>query len=437
MHEYSERRRTLTERLGGGIAIIPAARQALRNADTEYEFRQNSDFFYLTGFPEPDAVLILVPRAGTYKTILFVRPRNRDAEIWTGRRIGVEGAVQSYAADEAYVIDELPTRLPDLLVGSANALYDFGADEVIDRIVLAAVREARGRVRRGGRAPTQFTAPSTLIHELRLFKSADELTTMRRAAAVTAAGFKAGMLATRPGLSEYELESIIESVYRKQGAQDVAYPSIVAGGVNATILHYNTNREVLRDGDLVLVDSGSEVDNYASDVTRTWPVNGRFSSEQRALYEIVLLAQREAIQHVRAGNNFRAYHQAAVRVITEGLVDLGLLSGSVDTLIESGRFRDFYMHSTGHWLGLDVHDAGAYTNDDGYRALELNMVLTVEPGIYVQPDLDCDPRFRGIGIRIEDDILVTADAPENLTAAIPRDIDELEALLANAGKTTL
>lgn len=430
MNEYIERRRVFSERLGGGIAIIPAARQLLRNADTEYEFRQNSDFFYLTGFPEPDAVLVLVPQAERHKSILFVRPRDRDAEIWTGRRIGVEGAVQAYAADQAYVIDELPTRLPALLVGSTNAYYDFGNDDALDRIVLASVREARTRVRRGGRAPNQFTAPSTILHEMRLFKSANELATMRRAAAITAAGFDAGMRATRSGLTEYELESIIENVYKHRGAQDVAYPTIVAGGVNATVLHYNTNREALRDGDLVLVDSGSEVDNYASDVTRTWPVNGSFTSEQRALYEIVYLAQREAIEHVRAGKNFRDYHTAAVRVITEGLVDLGLLSGSVDSLIESGRFRDFYMHSTGHWLGLDVHDAGAYTNDGGYRELEPNMVLTVEPGIYVQPDLDCDPRFRGIGIRIEDDILVTTGAPENLTAAIPRDIDSLEALHA-------
>ena len=429
MHEYFERRKALSQKLNGSIAIIPAARQALRNADTEYEFRQNSDFFYLTGFPEPDAVLVLVQRKEMYRTILFVRPRDRDAEIWTGRRIGVEGAMTTYGADEAYVIDELPAKLPDLLVGSGNAFYDFGNDESLDRIMLAAVKEARVRVRRGGCAPQQFTAPSTVLHEMRLFKSATEIATMRRAAAVTATGFAAGMRATRPDMYEYELEALIESEYRSHGAQDVAYPSIVAGGVNATVLHYNTNRDRLRNGDLVLIDSGSEVDNYASDVTRTWPINGSFSSEQRELYEIVLLAQREAIEHVRAGKNFRDYHHAAVRVITAGLVELGLLHGSVDTLIETGKFRDFYMHSTGHWLGLDVHDAGEYTNDDGYRVLQPGMVLTVEPGIYVQPDLDCDPRFHGIGIRIEDDILVTEDAPDNLTAAIPRGVDELEALI--------
>jgi Xaa-Pro aminopeptidase len=437
MERYAERRRLFAERLQGGTALIPAARQALRNADTEYEFRQNSDFFYLTGFPEPDAVLLITPSKGACRTILFVRPRDRDVEIWTGRRFGIEGACEQFGADDAYHIAELPTRLPELLVGTTNLFYDFGNDDALDRTVIAGVREARYRVRRGGRAPQQYTAPSTLLHEMRLFKSAAELDTMRRAAAITAAGFEKGMRATHPEMQEYVLEAIVEHEYRARGARDVAYPSIVAGGVNGTILHYHTNRDTLHDGDLVLVDSGCEFEHYASDVTRTWPVNGRFTAEQSALYEIVRMAQREAIEHIRPGESFRNYHNAAVRVITEGLVDLGLLSGNVESLIESGKFRDFYMHSTGHWLGLDVHDAGRYTNvDDGFRDLQPNMVLTVEPGIYVQPDLDCDPRFRGIGIRIEDDVLVTEGPPEILTAAIPRTIEEIEAIVGEAPRTS-
>jgi Xaa-Pro aminopeptidase len=282
-------------------------------------------------------------------------------------------------------------------------------------------------VRRGGKAPQSFVEPGVVLHEMRLRKSESELAIMRRAATASLAGHEAGMRATRPGLGEWELEAVIEYNYRLAGAQDVAYPSIVAGGANATILHYNTNRDVLRDGDLVLVDSGAEVDVYASDVTRTWPVNGKFSAEQRALYEIVLRAQKAGIQEVRTGKSYNAYHDAAVRVLTEGLVDVGLLSGSIDSLIEENKFFEFYPHRTGHWIGLDVHDAGRYKNDDDtYRPLEPGMVLTVEPGLYVQPDLDVPERWKGIGIRIEDDVLCTSGEPDVLTAAIPKEIEDIE-----------
>jgi Xaa-Pro aminopeptidase len=308
--------------------------------------------------------------------------------------------------------------------------YDLGFDEELDRKVLAAVKAARYEVRRGGSAPQSFTAPGLVLHEMRLHKNADEIAIMRRAAAASLAGHAAGMRATRPGLGEFELEAVIEYNYRLAGAQDVAYPSIVAGGANATILHYNTNRDVLRDGDLVLVDSGAEVDVYASDVTRTWPVNGKFSAEQRALYDIVLRAQLAGIDQVRPGRSFNAYHEAAVRVLTEGLVDVGLLKGSVDELIESNAFFEFYPHRTGHYIGLDVHDVGAYTESDkSYRKLEPGMVMTVEPGLYVQPDTDVPERWKGIGIRIEDDILCTSGEPDNLTAAIPKTIEEIEALV--------
>ena len=428
--QYAQRRADVARALGDGVAVIPAARHALRNADTEYEYRQNSDFFYLTGLSEPEAVLVLVPARETERAVLFLRARDRAAEIWTGRRLGVEGALAELGVDAAYPIDELAQRLPDMLVGASALYYALGVDEAMDRLTLGAVKEARHRVRRGGAAPQSFIDPGTLLHEMRLHKTADEIAVMRRAAAASRAGHEAGMRATRPGLLEYELEAVIEYHYRLAGAQDVAYPSIVAGGSNATILHYNTNRETLHDGDLVLVDSGAEVDLYASDVTRTWPVNGRFTAEQRAIYDIVLRAQVAAIAHVRPGASYNAYHEAAVRTLTEGLVDVGLLRGSVDTLIETNAFADFYPHRTGHYLGIDVHDVGRYTvADKSYRTLEAGMVLTVEPGLYVQPDLDVPERWKGIGVRIEDDILCAPGGPENLTTDIAKTVDEIESLV--------
>jgi Xaa-Pro aminopeptidase len=432
MSLYAERRAAFAKRLGDAVALIPSARHASRNADTEYEYRQNSDFYYLTGLQEPDAVLVIAPHADE-ATTLFLRPRDRMQEIWTGKRVGVEGALADYGMQAAYPIHDLAERLPALLVGAETLYYGLGADEAMDRLVLAGVNAARYRVRRGGKAPLTFVEPGTLLHEMRLRKSADELALMRRAAAATLEGHEAGMRATRPGMWEYELEAIIEYRYRLAGAQDVAYPSIVAGGANATILHYNTNRDRLDDGDLVLVDSGAEFDVYACDVTRTWPVNGKFSSEQRAIYEIVLRAQLAGIEEVRPGRSYNAYHEAAVRVLTEGLVDIGLLTGSTDELIEKNAYFEFYPHRTGHWLGLDVHDAGRYKDDaDAYRKLESGMVMTVEPGLYIQADLDVPERWKGIGVRIEDDILCTAGAPENLTAAIPKEIEALERIVGSA-----
>lgn len=400
----------------------------MRNADTEYEFRQNSDFLYLTGFPEPEAVAVL--RGGAQPCFtLFVRPRNRSAETWTGRRYGIEGARSEFGADRAFPIAELENRLPELLENTETLAYDFGNDESRDRLVHAAIKTVRERTRRGGRSPEQFISPGKLLHEHRLRKSAAEIQTLREAARITAAGFAAGMRATRPDLPEYALEAIIEAEYFRLGAQSVAYPSIVAGGVNAVILHYNTNRDSLRDGSLVLVDSGCELDSYASDVTRTWPVGGRFSSEQRAVYEIVLRAQEAAMLECVAGRPFDAYHHAATAVIIDGLKELGILSGSRDEILEKKSYLDYYMHRTGHWLGLDVHDAGRYTDGAVYRPLEPEMVLTVEPGIYIAEDAAVDERFRGIGVRIEDDVRITGGPPENLTAAIPKAVAELEAIV--------
>jgi Xaa-Pro aminopeptidase len=432
MNSYAARREAFARQLGDGVAIVPAARHATRNADAEYEYRQHSDFYYLTGLNEPDAVLVIAPQRAEGSAVLFLRPRDRTAEIWNGKRVGLEGAVTDYGMDSAFGIDELAAKLPDFLLGSSTLYYGLGADEPRDRIVLEAVKEARYRVRRGGQAPLSFIEPGTLLHEMRLHKEPAELDAMRRAAAATRAGHEAGMRATRPGMWEYELEATIEYRYRLAGAQDLAYPSIVAGGANATILHYNTNRDQLHDGSLVLVDSGAEVDLYACDVTRTWPVNGRFTAEQRALYEIVLRAQKAGIEEVRPGRSYNAYHEAAVRVLTEGLVEVGLLRGSIDELIETNKFFDFYPHRTGHWLGLDVHDVGRYKLDgETYRPLAPGMVLTVEPGLYVQADLDVPERWKGIGIRIEDDVLCTADAPDVLTAAIPKEVDDLQAIVGS------
>ncbi|HEY0798402.1 MAG TPA: aminopeptidase P N-terminal domain-containing protein, partial [Candidatus Baltobacteraceae bacterium] len=402
MNVYQQRRDALQRELAVAAVVIPAAEHALRNADTEYEYRQDSDFYYLTGFNEPEAVLVLAPHRSGEASTLFLRPRDRAKEIWNGRRLGVEAAVETLGLDAAYAIDELEKRLPDFLVGATTLYYALGRNEAFDRRVNAALAQARYAVRRGGTAPTAIVEPSTLVHEQRLRKSADEVEYIRRAAQITRIGHEAGMRATRPGLHEYDLEAHIEFAYRSHGAQDVAYPSIVASGDNACILHYNTNRDEMHDGDLVLVDSGCEYDNYASDVTRTWPVNGRFSAEQRAIYEIVLRAQETAIEYVRPGEPFDAYHRIAARVLTEGLIDLGLLRGSIDECIESKAIDAFYPHRAGHWIGLDVHDAGRYKNlDDTYRTLEPGMVLTVEPGLYIQRDSDADERFKGIGVRIE------------------------------------
>ena len=431
MNAYARRRAAVLERLGDGVMLLPAAPHALRSADSEYPYRADSDLYYLTGFSEPEALLVLAPQHASERVVLFLRRSDREREIWNGRRLGVDAAPGALGVDAAYPIDELAQRLPDYLVGAQRAFVKLGAQEAFDRQVFAAVETARARTRRGGLAPTAYVEPGTIVHELRLRKDAEEIATMRRAAAITRLGHLAGMRATRPGMFEYELEAAIEHAYHAAGAQSPAYESIVAGGDNATILHYATNRERLNAGDLVLVDSAAELDLYASDVTRTWPVGGRFSPEQRAIYEIVLAAQKAGIAEVRPGAHVKSAHDAALRVLTAGLIDLGLLQGSLDDALENETYKPFYMHSTGHWIGLDVHDVGASKEADGrtWRALEPGMVVTVEPGLYVHRDLNCDARFGGIGVRIEDDILVGPDGPVNLSPGIPKEIAELEAIV--------
>ncbi|MEO6835490.1 MAG: aminopeptidase P N-terminal domain-containing protein, partial [Candidatus Tumulicola sp.] len=421
-----------------GVALVPSARTIYRNGDSNYAFRQNSDFHYLTGFDEPDALLVMAPAHEKHRTVLFLRKRDRAQEIWDGKRLGVERACEALGVDAAYPIDDLPERLPEYLVGASSLHYAFGNDALMDRSVRDALETAHAQTRRKGRAPRAFVDPSLVIDEMRLFKDELEIATLRRAAEITRAGHVAGMRNTRPGAFEYEIQAIVESEYRRAGAQSTAYESIVASGDNATVLHYVANRDRLESGALLLIDSGCELDCYATDVTRTWPVNGRFTPEQRALYAIVLAAQAAAIEQVRPGVRRDAFHAAAVRTVTEGLIDVGLLSGSIDENIERERYRDYFMHGTGHWLGLDVHDAGAYRDaNDAPVPFAPGMVTTVEPGLYVHRDLDCDERFKGIGIRIEDDLLVTPGGNENLTAAIPKSIEELEAIVgADVGAAT-
>ena len=433
MSAFADRRAAVLSRLEDGVMIVPAATHALRNNDTEYEYRQSSDFYYLTGFTEPEALLVLAPHRTGEAATLFLRPRNRDREIWDGRRLGVESAPAVLGVDAAYPIDELAQRLPEALAGAHRAFVQLGEDERFDRTFFAALNAARTKTRRTGFAPDTFVEPSTILHEMRLIKDAGEIDAMRRAAAVTRLGHIAGMRATHPGLAEFELEAVIEHAYHANGAQDVAYPSIVAGGDNATILHYNTNRAVLRAGELVLVDSAAELDLYASDVTRTWPVDGRFTAEQRAIYEIVLAAQKAAIAEVRPGAHVRSAHEVALRVLTAGLIDIGLLRGGVDEALETEAYKPFYMHGTGHWIGLDVHDVGSYTLRDGEtkRPLEPGMVVTVEPGLYINRDLDVDERFKGIGVRIEDDVLCGPNGPDVLSEGIPKEIAEVEEIVGS------
>ena len=433
MNAFQERRERALAGFRGGSAIVAGAVQTRRNGDSDFAFRQESDFYYLTGFDEPDAILVLAPEHPEHRTILFLRERDRAREIWDGWRLGVERAVSELGVDAAYPIDEFDSRIPEYLVGAHTLWYDIADDEARDRRIVTAVQSAASLARRKSIAPHSIVRAANVLHPMRAIKSADELATMRRAAEITGLGHVAGMRLTRPGAFEYEIQAAVEFEYRRSGARHEAYESIVAGGDNATILHYTANRAPLLDGTLVLVDSGCEFDYHASDVTRTWPVNGRFSAEQRAIYEIVLRAQAAAMDEVRPGRPQNAFHQAAVRTIVEGLIDVKLLRGSVDENLETERYRDFYMHGTGHWLGLDVHDAGSYRDEDGKPiSLQPGMVTTVEPGIYVHRDVDCDESFKGIGVRIEDDLAVTADGHENLTLAIPKAIDDLEALVGEA-----
>ena len=429
--EFKRRRRQLMRMAGDdAIVIVPAATERIRNNDSHYPYRQDSDFHYLTGFAEPDAVLVLIPGRSAGAEILFCRERHPEREQWDGPRVGPEGAVEDYALDDAFPIEDIDEILPGMIEGRDRIYYHFGRDTDFDLRIIAWVNRVRGEVKKGARAPHEFVALSHLLHDLRLFKSPAELKLMRRSAEIAAEAHCRAMQATRPGLHEHAIEAELLHTFRRHGAV-ASYEPIVGGGANACVLHYRANNALLNDGDMLLIDAGAEFHGYASDITRTFPVNGRYTKAQRAIYDIVLAAQDAAIKQVRPGRAFNAYHDAAVRVISQGLIDLGLLEGSLHDVIESGAFRKFYMHKTGHWLGLDVHDVGDYRIGDDFRELEAGMVLTVEPGIYIAPQLEGVPtEYLGIGVRIEDDVVVTTSDPDVMTTGVPRDAVMIEALMA-------
>ncbi|MCH8542440.1 MAG: Xaa-Pro aminopeptidase [Alcanivorax sp.] len=434
--EFARRRRTLMAQMEeNSIAILPAAPERTRNRDVEHPYRQDSDFWYLSGFPEPEAVMALIPGREHGEFVVFCRERDRTMEIWNGYRAGPEGAVEKYGADDAFPISDINEILPGLIEGRERVYYDLGRDADFDRQVMSWVNSIRAKVRTGAHPPGEFLALTHLLHDMRLYKSAAELKVMRRAGEIAAAAHIRAMRAVHPGMYEYQLEAEYLHEFMRHGARSPAYPSIVGGGANACILHYIENSEKLRDGDLVLVDAGCEYHSYASDITRTFPVSGRFSRDQQALYEVVLAAQDAAIEEVRPGQHWNAFHEAALTVLTQGLRDLGLLKGEVTELIETEAYKPFFMHRTGHWLGLDVHDVGDYKVHGAWRVLEPGMVVTVEPGLYISPDdTSVDSRWRGIGIRIEDDVAVTREGHDILTIDVPKRVADIEALTSEARK---
>jgi Xaa-Pro aminopeptidase len=422
---YLARRRRVLERLGEGVMVIATAPEALRNRDTHYPYRHDSYFYWLTGFAEPEAVVVLV--AGRRpRQILFCREKNAEREIWDGFRHGPKAAADAFGFDAAHPIGQLDKRIGRLLQDRPALHYIIGRDPAWDARVLGWLNEIRGRARSGVRPPERLVDARALLDEMRLIKDAHEIGLMRRAAEISSAAHRRAMVATRPGRREYEIEAELLHEFRRHGAPAPAYTSIVAGGANACVLHYVANDQPLRDGDLLLIDAGAEYGGYAADITRTFPVNGRYSGPQRAVYEIVLAAQAAAIAEARPGNAWNAPHEAAVRVLARGLKDLKLLKGDLDRLIESEAYKRYYMHRTGHWLGMDVHDAGDYKVDGEWRSLQPGMTLTVEPGLYIRAADDVPRAYRDIGIRVEDDVLVTQAGNEILTADTPRTVVEIE-----------
>jgi Xaa-Pro aminopeptidase len=429
--EFARRRKQLMRMMGpDSIAILPTNPEQPRNRDVDFPFRPDSDFYYLTGFAEPEAVAVLVPGREHGEYLLFCRDRDPEMEIWNGRRAGPEGAVEHYAADDAFPVGDMDDILPGLLESRERVFYTMGATPHFDNRVIGWVNRIRSQSRAGKHAPDEFVSLEHFVHDMRLYKSRAEVKVMRQAANIAARAHKRAMRVCEPGMMEYELEAEYLHEFHKAGGE-AAYPSIVGGGENACILHYTENNAELHDGELVLIDAGAEHEYYASDITRTFPVNGRFSKAQQAVYELVLDAQFAAIEEVYPGNHWNAPHQAAVKVITKGLVKLGLLKGRPAALIKDQAYRRFYMHRTGHWLGMDVHDVGDYKGGDEWRVLEPGMVLTVEPGLYIAAGSKGVARkWWNIGVRIEDDVLVTRDGYDVLSKNVPKTVDEIEALMA-------
>lgn len=428
--DFCQHRKQLMEALPqGSVALLFAAQECTRSNDTEYHFRQNSDFFYLTGFNEPDAVLLLRPGQSP-ESIVYVRPTDKLAEIWHGRRLGVDAAPQALMVDEAHSIDDLEQTLAELVNGATTLAYLPGQCERGDGIVNAMMTTLRNGAKKKLKAPAQTLDLRSIVHEMRLHKSDAEIEVMARAGELSAKAHVRAMQRCQPGLFEYQLEAEIAHECAMQGARFMAYNSIVGGGDNACILHYTENESELKDGDLVLIDAGCELEGYAADITRTFPVNGRFSEAQRQLYAIVLEAEKTAIEMIQPGVSIKEANQKVLEIMVGGLVKLGIMEGEVQTLIEEEAYKAYYMHGLGHWIGIDVHDVGDYHTPDRSRPLEPGMVLTIEPGLYIGPDADVDPKWRGIGIRIEDDILVTETGHRNLTVAVAKELDEIEALMA-------
>ena len=432
--DFQERRDRLAEEMGPhSIAIIATSPVALRNRDADYKFRADSSFFYLTGFAEPEAVAVIetfesIDEGYTYS--LFCRERNREMEIWNGYRAGVDGAVDDYEADEAYAIDLLDEEIIEKLHNKQKLFYRIGHQADFDARVAKWIAKASGESRKGTSAPAQVIQLDRIVDEMRLHKSEKEIKLMQLASDISAEAHTRAMQTVKPGMMEYALEAELNYIFGKNGCVP-SYNSIVGGGANACILHYVENDKALNDGDLVLIDAACEYQLYASDITRTFPVNGKFSPEQKALYELVLKAQLAAIDAVRIGNSYKEPHNVAVRILVQGLLNLGIMHVDLEEIIEKESFRQFYMHGTGHWLGMDVHDVGSYKQDGEWRAYEEGMVVTVEPGLYIAPDDETvDAKWRGIGIRIEDDVVATENGPLVLTKDVVKTVEDIEALMA-------
>lgn len=429
--EFKRRRNQLMQQIGAGnIAIIGSASTRTRNRDVDYPFRQDSDFYYLTGFNEPDSLAVFIPGRKLGQYILFCREFDEKKALWEGAHAGLEGATYDYGADDSFPIDDLDDILPGMLENKGKVFYPMGRDSDLDHHLLEWVNHIRNQSRDGINAPVEFVSMEHILHEMRLFKSVAEIRLMKHAAEVSTKAHVRAMKTCKAGMYEYQVEAEMVHEFIREGLRAVAYPSIVAGGKNACILHYTENGMKLKKGDLLLIDAGAECDHYAADITRTFPISGRFSKFQKKLYQLVLDAQYAAIEQVKPGVPWNQAHETAVEVLTRGLVELGLLKGSVSRLIKNEDYKQFYMHRIGHWLGMDVHDVGDYKVDEQWRILEPGMVLTIEPGLYIPADCSSvDPCWRGIGIRIEDDVLVTEDGHEILTGDLPKTIDEIETLM--------
>lgn len=429
--EFAKRRTQLMRMAGeDSVVILCAAEEKIRNSDVHYPYRQNSDFLYLTGFREPKAVLCLIPDEKAPRSILFCRERDPEREMWDGPMTGLKGAIKQFGMDEAFDIDELDLRLPKLLQDRDRIYYDLGRAPLFDQRLIGWLNELKDKPRKTFHAPDEIHALDHMLHDLRLYKSRDEITAMRRSAAVAIEAHERAMRVCRPGMNEAEIHAELNYVITKNQCE-ASYNAIVGGGANACVLHYIANNDTLNDGDLLLIDAGAEYDGYASDITRTFPVNGKFTAEQKDLYEVVLDAQIAAIDKARAGNQWQDVHDEAVRVATQGMIDLGILKLSLEEELEQEGYKHFYVHNTGHWLGLDVHDVGDYLVDGESRLLEPGMVMTVEPGIYIPPnDTSVRKVFRGIGIRIEDNVAVTKGEPLVLTAGLVKSTTDIEALMA-------